>query len=141
MNINCKISNSDSTVPLGLEIWIDDLLIFNFDHVEDPVDVNYDLDDSEGEHELRFVLKNKTAEHTRLDEDGNIVKDTVLTISDLKFDDIELAQLFYDHAVYTHNFNGSGEPIQDKFYGSLGCNGTVSMKFTTPVYLWLLENL
>ena len=59
----------------------------------------------------------------------------------LAFDEIELKQIFIDHAVYTHNFNGTQTEIQDKFYGEMGCNGTVSFKFTTPVYLWLLENL
>jgi hypothetical protein len=44
-------------------------------------------------------------------------------------------------AVYTHDFNGSQPPVDDKFFGDLGCNGTVSLKFTAPTYLWLLENM
>jgi hypothetical protein len=38
-------------------------------------------------------------------------------------------------------FNGTSEVTEDKFYSELGCNGTVSLKFTTPMYLWLLEHM
>lgn len=141
MNISCKISSSDTTVPLGLEVWIDDLLIYNIEHLDESVDINHEISDDDADHELKFLLKNKTSEHTKVDEAGNITQDAVLTISDLQFDDIALQQLFYDHAIYVHDFNGSQPEIQDKFYGHFGCNGTVSLKFSTPVYLWLLDNL
>lgn len=141
MNISCKISSSDFSVPLGLEIWINDLLIFNIDHVKEIIDVDHEISDDEAEHELRFILKNKISAHTQIDENGNITKDAVITVSDLKFEDIELGQLFYDLTVYEHDFNGNGATIQDKFHGSLGCNGTVTLKFNTPIYLWLLENM
>jgi hypothetical protein len=98
------------------------------------------MPDADAEHELRFVLKNKTAEHTKIDQDGNIVKDSWLTVSDLSFDEIQLGHIGTELAVYTHDFNGTGNQTQEKFYGTLGCNGSVSLKFTTPIYLWLLEN-
>jgi hypothetical protein len=44
-------------------------------------------------------------------------------------------------ATYTHNFNGAGAETQEKFYGEIGCNGIVSLKFSTPIYLWLLEHM
>ena len=46
---------------------------------------------------------------------------------------------YYD--IYRHDYNGTTDPFDDEFYGEMGCNGTVSLKFTTPIYLWLLENL
>jgi len=87
------------------------------------------------------VLKNKTAEHTQVDDHGNIITDARLLITDLAFDEIKLGHMLVEQAVYTHNFNGTGATIQDKFYGELGCNGTVSLKFSTPMYLWLLEHM
>jgi hypothetical protein len=85
-------------------------------------------------------MANKMLDHTRVDSDGNIVADSRLTVSDLEFDEILLDQLFFDLATYTHSTNGLGPETQNKFYGEMGCNGTVELKFTTPVYLWLLEN-
>jgi hypothetical protein len=140
VKITCNLSTSDSSVPLGLEIWLDDQQIFNQEWVTESVEFCYELSDADAEHELRFVMKNKTAQHTAIDLNGNIVKDAWLIVNDLAFDEIMLGNTVTNLAVYTHDFNGTGNQIQDKFYETLGCNGTVSLKFTTPVYLWLLEN-
>jgi AAA15 family ATPase/GTPase len=138
--ISFDISSSDFSARLGLEAWIDNTEIFSCDHVQQAQTITFDLSNDDSEHELRFILKNKTGLHTQIDKDGTIVKDAVLTVDNLKFDDIELGQIFSEHAVYTHNFNRSAAETRAKFYGSLGCNGTVSLKFSTPIYIWLLEN-
>ena len=137
---NCKISSSDFSVPLGMEIWVDDQMIFDQEHVTQDHRVEYDLND-DGEHELRFVLKNKLPEHTKIDQDGNIVSDATLLVSNIRFEDTSCQQIVYDLAKYLHNFNGNGDLTTQKFYGEMGCNGTVTLKFTTPIYLWLLENM
>ena len=139
--ISCSINTTDALANLGIEVWLNDQHILNQDHVAELIEFKYELPDDDAEHELRFVMKHKTTEHTKIDEQGNIITDACLTVSNLAFDEIELTQIFIDHAVYTHNFNGTQTEIQDKFYGEMGCNGTVSFKFTTPVYLWLLENM
>ena len=100
-----------------------------------------DVAEDEADHELRFVMKNKTVAHTQIDLSGNIVTDARLTISDVAFDEIKLGQMFIDQTQYTHDFNGSQPEITDRFYGEMGCNGTVSLQFTTPIYLWLLEHM
>jgi len=141
VQIACRITNTDPTARLGLEIWLDHDQIYNSEHVSDAVDFGHMFDDVDGNHVLRFVMKNKTHKHTQVDSDGNIVKDSCVCIENLSFDEIELGQIFIDQAVYDHDFNGTGDPIKDKFYGTMGCNGTVSLAFTTPIYLWLLENM
>lgn len=146
--ISCNIATSDAGARLGVEIWIDNQQIFNLEHVTELINFSYNLPDDDGEHQLKFVMKGKMAEHddgiysayTDIDDDGNIVKDARLIISNLGFDEIKLGQIFIDQAVYTHDFNGSQPEIQDKFYGEMGCNGTVQLDFTTPIYLWLLEH-
>jgi len=62
-------------------------------------------------------------------------------VTEITFDEIDCTQIVHDHAVYRHNLNGTGPEIDDQFFGDMGCNGTVELKFTTPVYLWLLENM
>ena len=88
------ISSSDFSVPLGLEVWIDNTEIFSCDHVQQAQTITFDLSDDDGEHELRFVLKNKTGEHTQIDQTGTIVKDAVLIVNNFKFDETDLGQLF-----------------------------------------------
>jgi hypothetical protein len=138
--ISCKVSTSDSESALGFEAWVDDRKFFDSEHVRDTQEISVEISDDDAEHELKFVLKNKTPEHTKVNEQGVIVSDARLSITDLAFDEILLAQIIVNKSTYTHNFNGSGLETQEKFYSEMGCNGTVSLKFSTPMYLWLLEN-
>ena len=140
-SISCSISTSDPSTNLGLEIWLDTQQLFVTDHVDNTVDLIWPLDDDEADHELCFIMKNKTTDLTQVDKNGNIIKDAVIKITNLSFDEIELRQVFNDHAEYTHDFNGTKDMVTEKFYGEMGCNGTVSLEFTTPIYLWLLENM
>ena len=141
IKFNCVISSTNTAVPLGMEIWLDDHKLFDQDHVDHDYPVEYHMPDDDGDHELRFVLKNKQSDHTQVDLDGNIVSDVTVIISDIQFDDIDCDYLTVNLAQYQHDFNGTGNSTIDKFYGEMGCNGTVSLKFTTPIYLWLLENM
>jgi hypothetical protein len=141
INFCCTIVPTNATAALGMEIWLDDQIIFDQDHVQESHKFSTNFSDDDGEHELRFVLKNKLPEHTLVDADNNIVSDARISVSGIEFDGIALNQLVPDLAEYQHNFNGTGELSIHKFYGELGCNGTVSLKFTTPIYLWLLEHM
>jgi hypothetical protein len=127
---SCRIGTTDASAILGMEIWLDDQQIFDTAHVDSTVD-----------HELRFVMKNKTIDQTQVNETGTILKDACLTISNVAFEDIDLGHMFTEQTEYIHDFNGTQAEITGKFYGEMGCNGTVSLKFTTPIYLWLLENM
>jgi hypothetical protein len=139
--ISGTISPSTPAAIIGAEVWINNTCVINCEHADSAISFEHPLDDIDGEHELRIVMKHKQSAHTRLDEQGNIVQDAVLTVSDLEFDGINVMQIAVDQAEYSHNFNGSQSDSVHRFYGDMGCNGTVSMKFTTPMYLWLLENM
>jgi hypothetical protein len=138
--VSFEVSPSNPACPLGVEVWIDQQPIFNTEHLTAAADIHFDLED-DGEHELRVVLKNKLPEHTKVDAEGNIVEDAVITVSRFEFEDIDVDQVVQEQAVYHHNFNGSATTVQDRFYGSIGCNGTVSLKFSTPIYIWMLEHM
>jgi hypothetical protein len=138
-----ELTPTNPAAVLGFECWINDQCVFDTDHVADSVIVSSDLpaDNVETDHTLKIVLKNKLPEHTAISESGEILKDACLTVSNLSFDDIELGQMVNELAVYEHDFNGTAEKNKHKFFGTMGCNGTVTLKFTTPIYLWLLENM
>ena len=141
VTISCVLDTTNPAAELGFEAWIDEKKFVDIDHVQGKQAISMEIADEDGDHELRLVLKNKTDKHTQIDESGNIVSDATLTVTDIAFDEIKLGHMATELAVYTHDFNGTQDTTQDKFYGEMGCNGTVSLQFATPVYLWLLEHM
>jgi hypothetical protein len=139
--LSFTVETTDHSVPLNCQVLVDNIEIFN-GLVDELQHVTHHLDDSiEIDHTIQFILDGKLSKHTQLNEDGDIVHDVRLKITDLAFDEIPLGQIFSEKAVYTHNFNGTGAESQHRFFGEMGCNGTVTLEFYTPIYLWLLENM
>lgn len=138
--ISFNIDSSDYTIPLKLTVLLDGVEIYN-NQISQKVEFSSSISEEGAEHELQLVMSGKTADHTKIDEQGNILKDAMLSCCDFYVDGIDISKLFFAMATYSHNFNGNGNQVEEKFYGNLGCNGSVSFKFTTPFYLWLLENM
>lgn len=141
VKISFDVETSDAECPMGVEILLNDTVLLKNHHVQQKIEFSHDLNDDDGDHELRIVITGKTPSHTKVDADGNITKDAVLQISNVVVDELDFNQLFLDKCVYTHDFNGTQPEIKDTFFGAAGCNGTISFKFSTPIYLWLLENM
>lgn len=139
--ISFNIATSDNTAAIGIAVWVDDTCLYQTDHLMEPKHIDHAVSDDDLEHKLRVVISGKTPAHTKVDGTGNIIKDVIINISNVTIDGIDITQLFNEKCVYTHNFNGSQPEIQDVFFGDAGCNGTISFSFTTPIYLWLLENM
>ena len=135
------VSATDYSVPLGLRVRLDNNIIYENTNVSEESQIQYPMSDDDGEHELTFEMFGKTSDHTAIDDSGNIVSDAMLSISNIEIDEIDVNYIVQTQSVYHHDFNGTRAPVEDKFYDSLGCNGTVKLKFTTPIYLWLLENM
>jgi len=124
-------------VCVGEQILLDIQLgtVFEYDH---SIELADDTD-----HQLTFTLYNKTKYDTVV-KDGVIEKDTLIKISDIQFEDIDITTLITldnEKFYYEHDNNGSTELKKHTFYDTLGCNGTATINFTTPFYVWLLENL
>ena len=115
VTITCTVDTTAPAAALGFEAWINNQKFVDFDHVQSQHPVVIEIDDDDGEHELRFVLKNKTSDHTQVDATGIIVSDARLFVTDLAFDKIQLGHILTEQAVYTHDFNGTQQEIQDKF--------------------------
>ena len=143
ITFQCDLSTTDPTVPLSLEILSNGTSVFKLDHVTENCLVSFDIIATEEgtTQKLQFVMSGKTTEHTKIDDQGNITSDAVLTISNIIMDDIDISLLLSGQAIYSHNFNGTQPAVEEKFYDNMGCNGTVTFEFTTPFYLWLLEHM
>jgi len=117
----------------------DEPIIITFEHELDH-DVSYD-----------FVIKrtNKTPKQT-LVEDGKIIKDQSLHIKSIEIDEIDIGALVYE-GVYRPEYPepwasqqakaGNKLPETLKNVTEMGHNGTWTLTFNSPFYMWLLENL
>jgi hypothetical protein len=106
--------------------------------------VEFDASFSENEsYFLNITLLNKTKDDTKI-VDGEIVNDMLLNIVSVEVDEIDLGSLIWTASEYfpknPQKFNG--EIVSSlKNCVNLGWNGTYKLPFTTPFYIWLLENI
>jgi len=140
--IEFDISTTDAAAVLGIQVWMDDVCVYQHSHVTDTYHFRHDVnDDEERTRKLKIVMTGKTTDHTQLDQDSNIVKDAMLGIHNITMDKINIDLIFNKIAMYQHDFNGTGVNDWHKFFQHMGCNGTVEFEFATPGYLWLLEHM
>ena len=139
--IQFNFTSNDVKSGLSVEIYFNNKILQTVNAVESKQKIAFNVDCAPGEHVLKFVLKNKTSVHTVLDDNGKIVTDACVGIENFQIDHVALEHAFFTQCRYHHDYNGSQEPIEDNFYGTMGCNGTVVLKFTSPVYRWLVETL
>lgn len=85
-------------------------------------------------------LSGKTSEHTRIDNDGRILQDIFVKLSQFKINSRSADELVWKLAVYKHNYNNNGPDTAEKFYGIMGCNGKVELQIGSPVSVWLSEH-
>jgi hypothetical protein len=100
------------------------------------------------EHVLRIQFDNKAQEDTVTDvADPNnhvIIKDMLLNIIDIEVDDIELGTLTQMLSIFKFDEpHDWPDPNSTEWANcvNLGFNGTYELKFSSPFYLWLLENI
>lgn len=137
---SCKVSVTELDCPLNLNILIDGQAVFD-KQICMAQDLSFELPDDIKEHRIQFTMTGKTVNDTRIDEQGNLVKNPMILISDVKFENINCDLWLWRNAVYQHDFNGAQEKFDDTFSGSMGCNGTVAFTYTCPIYVWLLDIL
>lgn len=140
-SFSVSVHPTDPAVPLGLEVWLDNTCVFDCAHVDRVRQITHEFAEDEGNHTIGLVLKNKLPEHTHIDSSGKITQDALLKFDSFMLEDFDCTQVLLDSAQYTHNFNGTGNDVTETFTGVAGCNGKVTLEFSTPVYLWLLESM
>ena len=124
-------------------VWLDDHVIIQSEIAGQAQQiVNFERTLNEGPHTLKIRLENKDSSDTQI-ENGEVIKDMLLTIDDITIDDISLGSLRWSaEYVLDHPQEYKGQEI-DHLDGcvNLGWNGTYVLKFTSPFYIWLLEKL
>jgi len=122
--------------------------VINNTTVEFDIDLE---DDSKYELKIQYLNRNTELDVVR-DDTGNIVKNRQFEIESIHIDDIELDHYnilftqgetsFVDyHYAQLHKQDPDAYPLVQTGNTVLGAECTWSLKFTTPFYIWLLENL
>jgi len=118
---------------------------------QDPTVIELEAELTEGsEYNLIIERSGKAKNQTVINEKGDILKDQLLHIKAIEIDEIDIGTLIYE-GVYTPEYpepwatqqRESGNDLKDSFTNvtQMGFNGTWSLKFESPFYMWLLENL
>lgn len=93
----------------------------------------------DSEHLLEINLINKTDDDVIESPDKTeILKDMLLNIESIEIDDIDLGQLIWSNSEFV-----ATDPNRPTLKNcvNLGWNGSYQLKFNSPFYLWLLENM
>ena len=124
-------------------VWLNDHVVIQSEIASSAEQiVSFDRRINEGPHELKIRLENKTNADTVI-ENGEVVKDMLLNIDDITVDDISLGNLLWSaEYILDKPQIYKGQTI-DHLDGcvNLGWNGTYILKFSSPLYIWLLEKL
>lgn len=105
--------------------------------------------EDEKEYQFEMIRSGKTDKQVKF-ENNEIVKDQLLSVSNVTIDGVDLGNLIYEidyypdypEIWYNQQKEAGNEPISPlRNMTSFGWNGTWKIKFTSPFYLWLLENL
>ncbi len=107
------------------------------------VEIEVEIED-DTENFLTIEYNNKDAKQdVVLGEDGLPVNDKRIEIHSITFDDIELDffQLNDEETFNYKSIDPEGEDSTGFDATKLSWNGRTTLKFTTPIYIWLLENL
>ena len=118
---------------------------------ENPTLIEFEQECEEGkDYQLILDRSNKDKRQTIVNEKGDLLKDQLLHIKSIEIDEIDLGALLFE-GVYRPNYpepwatqqREAGHNIPETLKNSvdLGHNGTWTFSFTSPFYMWLLENL
>jgi hypothetical protein len=111
----------------------------------------FDAAIEEGSNFLEIVFENKANQDTILDQKGNIVSDLLLNIDSIEIAEIDLGPLKWTASIYKPDYpksyiqhcesNGQTLLTELRECVNLGWNGQWILPFTSPFYVWLLENI
>lgn len=106
--------------------------------------VEFEVSVTEGPHDLKIRLENKSERDVEQNGHGEIVNDMLLNIESIAIDGIDLGNLRWTASVFYADHekivNGQDMSVLDECV-NLGWNGAYTIKFDSPFYLWLLEKL
>jgi hypothetical protein len=101
--------------------------------------IEFDAELEEGPAKLQIRLENKDdSDVVQSADKTEILQDLLLNIKTVEIDEIDLGNLVFTKSEFVGD--DSSRPVLDKCV-DLGWNGTWTLPFESPFYIWLLENI
>ena len=135
------------------EILINDHIHYNQEITgteKEPTVIEFEHELKEGEKYQLIINRSGKDIRQTVVENGQIIKDQLLHIKSIEIDEIDIGALIYN-GLYTPQYPepwaseqtkaGVELPKSFKNVTAMGHNGQWELKFTSPFYMWLLENL
>ena len=117
---------------------------------KEPTVIEFEHELTEGEKYSLIIARSGKDTRQTVVENGQIIKDQLLHIKSIEIDEIDIGALVYE-GVYTPEYPepwaseqakaGNALPESFKNVTTIGHNGRWELKFASPFYMWLLENL
>ena len=118
---------------------------------DNPTLIEFEADlEEDKKYDLIINRSGKSMNQTIVNEKGDILKDQMLHIKRIEIDEIDLGALVFT-ALYTPQYPEpwatqqaeAGKELKEAFTNvtQMGHNGEWKFSFSTPFYMWLLENL
>ena len=118
---------------------------------DNPTLIEFEADlEEDKKYDLIINRSGKGVNQTIVNEKGDILKDQMLHIKRIEIDEIDLGALVFT-ALYTPQYPEpwatqqaeAGKELKEAFTNvtQMGHNGEWKFSFSTPFYMWLLENL
>ena len=135
---------ANETCPeIQLDVEVNQTKISTIGFSTELQQVSYELPDDPKEHELKITMFGKKSWHTAINQNGELVRDVICNLSYIRFNQIDVTDTFCagKQECYLHKFNNKKkEDAIDTFWGLIGCNGIITLNFSTPIFIWLLEH-
>jgi len=115
-----------------------------------PTVIEFEKELTEGEEYRLQIKRSNKVKGQAVVENGKIIKDQLLHIKSITIDEVDIGSLIYE-GVYTPQYPepwhtqqvSAGNTLEKSFKNAtaMGHNGTWTLAFESPFYMWLLENL
>jgi hypothetical protein len=117
---------------------------------KEPTVIEFEHELKEGENYSLIINRSGKDSRQTVVENVQIVKDQLLHIKSIEIDEIDIGALVYN-GLYTPKYPepwaseqaAAGNKLPESFKNvtTMGHNGRWELGFTSPFYMWLLENL
>ena len=118
--------------------------------VQDKRIIDFTVNELDKKQELTITLINKSPNKDTIVKDGKIVMDKLVNIEKIVLDEVDIRENIWEATykpIYPEPWAtqqaeaGNKLPETLKNVTQMGHNGTWTLTFTSPFYMWLLENL